>query len=65
MQSLGFASAEWWPLQDEFSGHARVLTWDRPGYGESGPLLSPRSVSNIAAEGLELLSRMVPDGPSF
>ena len=48
-QSLGFASAEWWPIQDELSGHARVLTWDRPGYGESGPPLSPRTVGNVAA----------------
>ena len=62
-QRLGFASAEWWPLQDQLSGHARVLTWDRPGYGKSRPPLSPRTVSNIAAEGLELLSRLAPDGP--
>jgi len=62
-QSLGFASAEWWPLQDQLSGHARVLTWNRPGYGESGPPVSPRTVSNIAAEGLQLLSRVAPDGP--
>jgi len=25
-QSLGFASAEWWPIQDALSKHARVLT---------------------------------------
>ena len=62
-QSLGFASAEWWPIQDELSGHARVLTWDRPGYGESGPPLSPRTVGNVAAEALELLARVAPDGP--
>ena len=62
-QSLGFASAEWWPIQDELSGRARVLTWDRPGYGESGPPLSPRTVGNVAAEALELLARVAPDGP--
>ncbi|HKA12036.1 MAG TPA: alpha/beta hydrolase [Candidatus Dormibacteraeota bacterium] len=62
-QSLGFASAEWWPIQDELSAHARVLTWDRPGYGESGPPLSPRTVGNVAAEALELLARVAPDGP--
>jgi len=62
-QSLGFASAEWWPIQDELSGHARVLTWDRPGYGESGPPLSPRTVGNVAADALELLARVAPDGP--
>jgi len=62
-QSLGFASAEWWPIQDELSGRARVLTWDRPGYGESGPPLSPRTVGNVAAEALELLARVAPDRP--
>ena len=61
-QSLGFASAEWWPIQDELSEQARVLTWDRPGYGESGPPLSPRTVGNVAAEALELLARVAPDG---
>ena len=62
-QSLGFASAEWWPIQDELSGHARVLSWDRPGYGESGPPLSPRAVGNVAVEAVELLARVAPDGP--
>ncbi len=62
-QSLGFASAEWWPIQDELSGHARVLSWDRPGYGESGPPLSPRTVGNVAVEAVELLARVAPDGP--
>jgi pimeloyl-ACP methyl ester carboxylesterase len=62
-QGLGFASAEWWPIQDALSKRARVLTWDRPGYGSSGSPTSPRSVRNIAAEALELLSDVAPDGP--
>src|SRR5262245_17216853 len=62
-QGLGFASAEWWPIQDLLSQQARVLTWDRPGYGESGLPASPRTVANIADEALELLSGVAPDGP--
>ena len=40
-----------------------MLTWDRPGYGASGSPTSPRTVTNIAAEALELLSDVAPDGP--
>lgn len=36
-QGVGLASAEWWPIQDTLSSRARVLTWDRAGYGDSGP----------------------------
>jgi pimeloyl-ACP methyl ester carboxylesterase len=62
-QGLGFASAEWWPLQDRLKSYGRVLTWDRPGYGSSGSPISPRTVANIAAEARELLSAVAPDGP--
>ena len=62
-QGLGFASAEWWPIQDVLSKRARVLTWDRPGYGASASPRSPRTVTSIAAEALELLSGVAPDGP--
>jgi pimeloyl-ACP methyl ester carboxylesterase len=62
-QGLGFASAEWWPMQDRLSKQASVLTWDRPGHGSSGSPTSTRSVVNIAAEALELVSHVAPDGP--
>lgn len=62
-QGVGLASAEWWPIQDTLSSRARILTWDRAGYGESGPPRSPRSVANVAGEAIELLGAVAPDGP--
>jgi pimeloyl-ACP methyl ester carboxylesterase len=62
-QGPGFAGAEWWPLQDQLNNQARVLTWDRAGYGSSGAPISARTVANIGAEALELVSGIVPDGP--
>jgi pimeloyl-ACP methyl ester carboxylesterase len=62
-QGLGFASAEWWPIQDRLAKRVRVLTWDRPGYADSGPPRSPRTVANVAGEGLELLKSVAPAGP--
>jgi pimeloyl-ACP methyl ester carboxylesterase len=62
-QGLGLASAEWWPVQDPLSSRARVLTWDRPGYGDSGPPRSPRTVANVAGEALELLDAVAPEAP--
>jgi pimeloyl-ACP methyl ester carboxylesterase len=64
-QGLGFASAEWWPLQDRLAKRARVLTWDRPGYGDSGPPASARTVANVAGEALQLLKAVAPKGPLF
>lgn len=61
-QGLGFASAEWWPIQDGLAKRARVLSWDRPGYGESGPPRTPRTVANVAREALQLLNTVAPDG---
>jgi pimeloyl-ACP methyl ester carboxylesterase len=63
-QGLGFASAEWWPVQDRLAKRARVLTWDRPGYGDSGPPRSARTVANVAGEALELLKAVAPGGPA-
>jgi pimeloyl-ACP methyl ester carboxylesterase len=62
-QGLGLSSAEWWPLQDSLSKQARVLTWDRPGYGSSGSPTSARTVVNISAEALELVGHVAPEGP--
>jgi pimeloyl-ACP methyl ester carboxylesterase len=62
-QGLGFASAEWWPIQDRLAKRARVLSWDRPGYGESRPPRTPRTVANVAGEALQLLNTVAPEGP--
>jgi pimeloyl-ACP methyl ester carboxylesterase len=62
-QALGSASAEWWPIQDALAQGARVLTWDRPGYGESGRPRSPRTLANVASEALKLLQAVAPEGP--
>lgn len=56
--ALGFASAEWWQLQDVLARSARVLTWDRPGYGDSGSPHTPRTPANIAGEALALIDRL-------
>ena len=62
-QGLGFASAEWWPIQDALSNQARVLTWDRPGYGNSGPPRSTRTVANVAAEALGVIDVVAANEP--
>ena len=62
-QGLGSASAEWWPIQDALAHRVRVLTWDRPGYGESGRPRSARTVANVAREALGLLQAVAPEGP--
>lgn len=60
---LGLAGAEWWPIQDGLSGKARVITWDRPGCGDSGPPKSARTTANIAAEALDVLAAVASDAP--
>src|SRR5215472_194620 len=62
-QGLGFASAEWWPIQSMLGERARVVTWDRPGYGESDAPTTPRTAVNIAREALGLLADVAPEGP--
>src|SRR5687768_14367302 len=60
---LGIASAELWPIQDALGAHARVVSWDRPGCGDSGPTRSARTSRNIAREALEVLDIVAPNGP--
>ena len=62
-QGLANASAEWWPIADALAERARVLTWDRPGYGDSAAPRTPRTAANVAAEALELLATTAPEGP--
>lgn len=52
--ALGAPSAEWWQLQDQLAPFARILTFDRPGYGWSDPSTQPRT-SEQAAHELRLL----------
>jgi pimeloyl-ACP methyl ester carboxylesterase len=60
---LGRPAAEWWPVQDALSDRARVLTWDRPGSGDSGRPHSSRTVANVAREARDLLAAVAPEGP--
>jgi pimeloyl-ACP methyl ester carboxylesterase len=47
---LGSSSADWWPIQDELSASALVLTYDRAGYGWSELANGPRTSRQIALE---------------
>ena len=60
---LGLAGAEWWPIQDELGGKARVIAWDRPGFGDSGPPQSARTIANIASEALDALAAVASNAP--
>ena len=62
-QGLANASAEWWPIADTLAERARVLTWDRPGYGHTAAPRTPRTPANVAAEAAELLAATAPEGP--
>jgi pimeloyl-ACP methyl ester carboxylesterase len=61
--ALGAPSAEWWQLQDRFAQFARVLTFDRPGYGWSAPSLKPRTSKQAAGELQQLLNALDLHGP--
>ena len=61
--ALGAPSAEWWQLQDQLSAFARVLTFDRPGYGWSDPSPSPRTSDQAARELRQLLDAIDLPGP--
>lgn len=47
---LGGFSAEWWNIQDQVAQYARVVTYDRAGYGWSGRAGLPRTTERIAVE---------------
>jgi pimeloyl-ACP methyl ester carboxylesterase len=61
--ALGAPSAEWWQLQDQLSPFARVLTFDRPGYGWSAPSSAPRRSEQAARELHQLLEALDLRGP--
>lgn len=56
--ALGAPSAEWWQLQDQFAPFAKVLTFDRPGYGWSDPSPHPRTSEQAARELQQLLDAL-------
>jgi pimeloyl-ACP methyl ester carboxylesterase len=60
---LGSTSAEWWSIQDELSASARVLSYDRAGYGWSELVQGPRTSRQIAVELKELLDALKIDPP--
>jgi pimeloyl-ACP methyl ester carboxylesterase len=60
---LGSSSAEWWAIQDELSVSARVLTYDRAGYGWSELANGPRTSRQIALELKGLLEGLKIDPP--
>ena len=60
---LGSVSPEWWMIQDELSQNARVLTYDRAGYGWSEFNPEPRTSGDIAGELFTLLTTLEINGP--
>jgi pimeloyl-ACP methyl ester carboxylesterase len=61
--AMGASSAEWWQLQDQIAPFAKVLTFDRPGYGWSDPSLHPRTSEQAAHELHQLLDALDLQGP--
>jgi len=61
--ALGTASPEWWMVQDELARATSVLTYDRGGYGWSGPVYGPRTTDTVATELRELLEELEIGGP--
>ncbi|TSA22989.1 alpha/beta hydrolase [bacterium] len=61
--ALGTASPEWWMVQDELARATSVLTYDRGGYGWSGPAYGPRTTDAVAKELKQLLEELEIGGP--
>jgi pimeloyl-ACP methyl ester carboxylesterase len=60
---LGGPSPEWWSIQDTLAQHARVVTYDRAGYGWSQASNKPRTSAQIASELRDLLHSANIPGP--
>lgn len=60
---LGSTSAEWWTIQTALSSSARVVTYDRAGYGWSELVQGPRTSRQIALELKRLLDALKIDPP--
>jgi pimeloyl-ACP methyl ester carboxylesterase len=61
----GSSHRVWDSLVTHLSRHARVITYDRPGYGLSEPCDSPRTARRIAHELQEALSAAGIAGPYY
>ena len=61
--ALGSASPEWWMVQDELAQTTSVLTYDRAGYGWSGPAYGLRTADTVATELGQLLEELEISGP--
>lgn len=61
--TVGSYSPEWWHLQEELQKLARVVTYDRAGYGWSDSIRQPRTSENIANELKQVLEARNIKGP--
>ena len=59
----GRMSLDWSFVQPELAKTTRVCSFDRPGYGWSDPVSTPRTGKNIVAEEQEILERAGERGP--
>jgi len=60
---LGGPSPEWWPIQDALAGYARVVSYDRAGYGWSDPPVKSRTSIEVARELHAVLQSANVPGP--
>jgi len=60
---LGGPSPEWWAIQNALSDHARVVSYDRAGYGWSGSPAGPRTSLEVARELHVMLQSANVPGP--
>lgn len=60
---LGGNSVEWSPVQERLANKVRVCSYDRPGYGWSDLVSTPRNALTIARELEELLENSDEQGP--
>jgi pimeloyl-ACP methyl ester carboxylesterase len=60
---LGSLSCEWEPIQHELAKHTTVITYDRPGYGESPLSKNPRTAKQVAMELYNILRNSGVPGP--
>ncbi|MCX7747676.1 MAG: alpha/beta hydrolase [Clostridia bacterium] len=47
---LGIASPVWWDMQEKLAKHAKIVCYDRAGYGWSDQSPLPRNTENMARE---------------
>ena len=55
---LGGSSVEWWKIQDEILKYARVITYDRAGYGWSDQSKNERTAQQINKDLKQLVNKL-------